>query len=140
MRTVSVLNYKGGVGKTTLSACTGQALALTGFRVLTIDNDPQHNLSYMLGANIDKPTIRDVYQAPTIGTAARIFTGAPLPEGADSVTTTMALVGAKPAALETVKVKVTTLPAPAGFCEGLIVVVLGRRVIICVSALGGVLL
>ena len=73
MRTVSVLNYKGGVGKTTLSACTGQALALTGFRVLTIDNDPQHNLSYMLGANIDKPTIRDIYQAPTIGTAARIF-------------------------------------------------------------------
>jgi ATPases involved in chromosome partitioning len=27
----------------------------------------------MLGASIDKPTIRDVYQAPTIGTAARIF-------------------------------------------------------------------
>jgi chromosome partitioning protein len=73
MRIVSILNYKGGVGKTTLSACTGQALALTGFRVLAIDNDPQHNLSYMLGANIDKPTIRDVYQAPTIGTAGHIF-------------------------------------------------------------------
>jgi ATPases involved in chromosome partitioning len=73
MRTVSVLNYKGGVGKTTLSACTGQALALTGFRVLTIDNDPQHNLSYMLGAGTDKPTIRDVYQAPSIGMAAHIF-------------------------------------------------------------------
>jgi chromosome partitioning protein len=73
MRTVSVLNYKGGVGKTTLSACTGQALALTGFRVLTIDNDPQHNLSYMLGASVDKPTIRDVYQAGSIGTAAHVF-------------------------------------------------------------------
>lgn len=73
MRIVSVLNYKGGVGKTTLSACTGQALALTGFRVLTIDNDPQHNLSYMLGASIERPTIRDVYQAHSIGTAGRIF-------------------------------------------------------------------
>ncbi len=73
MRTVSVLNYKGGVGKTTLSACTGQALALTGFRVLTVDNDPQHNLSYMLGASVEKPTIRDVYQANSIGTAGRVF-------------------------------------------------------------------
>jgi chromosome partitioning protein len=73
MRIVSILNYKGGVGKTTLSACTGQALALTGFRVLAIDNDPQHNLSYMLGASVTKPTIRDVYQAKTIGTAAQVF-------------------------------------------------------------------
>jgi chromosome partitioning protein len=73
MRIVSVLNYKGGVGKTTLTACTGQALALTGFRVLTIDNDPQHNLSYMLGASVTKPTIRDIYQANTIGTAAQVF-------------------------------------------------------------------
>jgi chromosome partitioning protein len=73
MRTVSVLNYKGGVGKTTLSACTAQALALTGFRVLTVDNDPQHNLSYMLGASVEKPTIRDVYQANSIGTAGRVF-------------------------------------------------------------------
>jgi len=73
MRIVSVLNYKGGVGKTTLSACIGQALALTGFRVLEIDNDPQHNLSYMLGASVAKPTIRDVYQAGTIGTAGHVM-------------------------------------------------------------------
>jgi chromosome partitioning protein len=73
MRTVSVLNYKGGVGKTTLSACTGQALALTGFRVLTIDNDPQHNLSYMLGASVDRPTIRDIYLANSIGNAGQVF-------------------------------------------------------------------
>jgi chromosome partitioning protein len=71
MRIVSVLNYKGGVGKTTLSACTGQALALTGFRVLVVDNDPQHNLSYMLGASTDRPTIRDVYRSSSIGMASQ---------------------------------------------------------------------
>ncbi len=73
MKTVSVLNYKGGVGKTTLSACTSQALALTGFRVLAIDNDPQHNLTSMLGATVDKPTIRDVYHASTIGIASQLL-------------------------------------------------------------------
>jgi chromosome partitioning protein len=73
MKTVSVLNYKGGVGKTTLSACAGQALALTGFKVLAIDNDPQHNLSSMLGALVARPTIRDVYHASSIGTASQLL-------------------------------------------------------------------
>lgn len=72
MKIVSVLNYKGGVGKTTLTACAGQALALTGFRVLTIDNDPQHNLSSMLGEGVARPTIRDVYHA-SIGTASQLL-------------------------------------------------------------------
>jgi chromosome partitioning protein len=71
VKIVSVLNYKGGVGKTTLSACAGQALALTGFRVLAIDNDPQHNLTSMLGGSTLKPTIRDVYHAHTIGHASQ---------------------------------------------------------------------
>jgi chromosome partitioning protein len=71
VKIVSVLNYKGGVGKTTLSACAGQALALTGFRVLAIDNDPQHNLTSMLGGSTVKPTIRDVYHAHTIGLASQ---------------------------------------------------------------------
>jgi chromosome partitioning protein len=71
VKIVSVLNYKGGVGKTTLSACAGQALALTGYRVLAIDNDPQHNLTAMLGAGLHKPTIRDVYHATSIGLASQ---------------------------------------------------------------------
>ena len=73
VKIVSVLNYKGGVGKTTLSACAGQALALTGFRVLAIDNDPQHNLTAMLGAPLQNPTIRDVYHAPSIGIASQLL-------------------------------------------------------------------
>ncbi len=63
MRTVSVLNHKGGVGKTTFTGCTAQALALVGFRVLVFDNDSQHNLSAMLGTGVCSPTIRDMYRA-----------------------------------------------------------------------------
>jgi len=72
MRVISILNYKGGVGKTTVTACTAQALALTGFRVLAIDNDPQHNLSTMLGIDTTEPTIRDVYQS-TVGMGAQVL-------------------------------------------------------------------
>jgi chromosome partitioning protein len=63
MKIVSVINHKGGVGKTTFTGCTAQALALVGFRVLAIDNDSQHNLSTMLGTGALRPGIRDVYQA-----------------------------------------------------------------------------
>ncbi|MBN1760814.1 MAG: ParA family protein [Chitinispirillaceae bacterium] len=61
MRIVAVLNHKGGVGKTTFTGCTAQALALSGFRICVIDNDSQHNLSSMLGVGVQKPSIRDVY-------------------------------------------------------------------------------
>jgi chromosome partitioning protein len=64
MKIVSVINHKGGVGKTTFTGCTSQALALVGFRVLVIDNDSQHNLSMMLGVGVMQPGIRDVYRTP----------------------------------------------------------------------------
>jgi chromosome partitioning protein len=63
MKIVSVLNHKGGVGKTTFAGCVAQALALVGFRVLVIDNDSQHNLSAMLGCGVCSPGMRDVYRA-----------------------------------------------------------------------------
>jgi chromosome partitioning protein len=72
MKIVSVLNHKGGVGKTTFTGCTAQALSLVGFRVLAIDNDSQHNLSTMLGAGVCSPNIRDVYRAAS-GDAAGVF-------------------------------------------------------------------
>jgi chromosome partitioning protein len=63
MKIVSIINHKGGVGKTTFTGCTAQALALVGFRVLAVDNDSQHNLSAMLGTGVMRPGIRDVYLA-----------------------------------------------------------------------------
>ena len=45
MTVVSVLNYKGGVGKTTVAANLGAELANRGRRVLMIDMDPQASLT-----------------------------------------------------------------------------------------------
>jgi chromosome partitioning protein len=45
MSVVSVINYKGGVGKTTLTANLGAELANRGQRVLLIDFDPQTSLT-----------------------------------------------------------------------------------------------
>ena len=46
MPVVSVINYKGGVGKTTLTANVAAELANNGKRVLAIDLDPQTNLTF----------------------------------------------------------------------------------------------
>ncbi|NUT36408.1 MAG: ParA family protein [Hamadaea sp.] len=45
-RVVSVINYKGGVGKTTLTANIGAELAHRGRRILLIDVDPQASLTF----------------------------------------------------------------------------------------------
>src|SRR3954470_1030637 len=46
---ISVVNFKGGSGKTTTAAHLAQHLALTGHRVLAIDLDPQASLSALHG-------------------------------------------------------------------------------------------
>lgn len=46
MSVVSVINYKGGVGKTTITANIGAELALRGRKVLLIDLDPQASLTF----------------------------------------------------------------------------------------------
>lgn len=48
MHVVSVINYKGGVGKTTLTANLGAELAWRGRRVLMLDLDPQASLTFSL--------------------------------------------------------------------------------------------
>jgi chromosome partitioning protein len=63
MKIISILNHKGGVGKTTFTGSVGQALALTGYRVLAVDNDSQHNLSSLLNVGVRQPNILDVYRA-----------------------------------------------------------------------------
>jgi len=49
LRTIAVLNQKGGVGKTTTTVNTAAALAAAGQRVVVIDLDPQAHLTIHLG-------------------------------------------------------------------------------------------
>lgn len=57
---ISLINHKGGVGKTTSTLNLGKALSLEGQRVLVVDIDPQANLSQATG--IEEPEV-NIYQA-----------------------------------------------------------------------------
>jgi len=47
--TISVANFKGGVGKTTTAMTMAQGLSLLGHKVLVIDTDPQGSLTTLFG-------------------------------------------------------------------------------------------
>ena len=49
LQVISVVNFKGGSGKTTTAAHLAQYLALHGYRVLAVDLDPQASLSALHG-------------------------------------------------------------------------------------------
>ena len=49
LQVITVINFKGGSGKTTTAAHLAQKLALDGYRVLGIDLDPQASLSALHG-------------------------------------------------------------------------------------------
>ena len=93
MRTIAVVNQKGGVGKSTTTHNLGAGLALRGRRVLLVDMDPQGNLTEGCGLDpdtldrsvcdvlIDGAPIKDIIQSVT--------------EGLDLVPANVALSGAE---------------------------------------------
>lgn len=64
MRTIALLNQKGGVGKTTVTANLGAGLARAGRKVLLVDLDPQAHLTRGLGLVPEElaVTVYDVLQ------------------------------------------------------------------------------
>lgn len=49
MKTLTITNQKGGVGKTTVSLIIASGLVSKGYRVLSVDSDPQGNFTYSSG-------------------------------------------------------------------------------------------
>lgn len=75
MEIVSLINMKGGVGKTTTTHNLAGALVLTGRRVLLVDNDPQSSLSQGL---MGPAAAEGLDPAATI---AAVYDGTATPEG-----------------------------------------------------------
>lgn len=60
-KVISLINQKGGVGKTTSTNALSACLKHRGYRVLCVDFDPQGYLSFSMGANTrEQRTIYDV--------------------------------------------------------------------------------
>ena len=58
MKVISIMNFKGGVGKTTTATNLSYLLSEKGFATLIIDNDPSGNTSYFYGKyDEEKPSL-----------------------------------------------------------------------------------
>lgn len=63
LHVVSVVNFKGGSGKTTTAAHLAQHLALRGHRVLAIDLDPQASLTALHGIQPELDEVPSLYES-----------------------------------------------------------------------------
>ncbi len=86
---ISLLNHKGGVGKTTSAINIGAGLVALGKKVLLVDLDPQANLTLSLGVPRQPVTI---YEALRGESELRPFT---IKENLDVVISTLDLSGAE---------------------------------------------
>ncbi|MEH6523510.1 nucleotide-binding protein, partial [Sulfitobacter sp.] len=62
LHVISVVNFKGGSGKTTTAAHLAQHLALKGHRVLAIDLDPQASLTALHGIQPELDSVSSLYE------------------------------------------------------------------------------
>ena len=90
---LSLVNVKGGVGKTTTAVNLSATFAASDLRVLLVDLDPQGSASFSLGVRADdQPTVADVLLDGLPAQAALRESGV---EGLDLLPASMALAGAE---------------------------------------------
>lgn len=98
MKTIAIINQKGGVGKSTTALALGAGLSLKGYNVLYVDLDAQGNLSYTLNADTQGYNAMGVLQRPeTIKEEIQYF------EDGDLLASSPALSGADTILIETGK-------------------------------------
>lgn len=61
MKTLALVNQKGGVGKTTTCINLCRCLSLSGYRVLAIDMDPQAHTSFIYGGT-SKRLVNEIFE------------------------------------------------------------------------------
>lgn len=90
----SIINQKGGVGKSTTALAIGAGLSLKGYSVLYVDLDAQGNLSYTMGASTQGYNAMGVLQRPDTARSevqhleqGDIIASSPALAGADAVIT-----------------------------------------------------
>ena len=95
-RIISIVNHKGGVGKTTSVASLGVALADLGKRVLLVDLDPQCNLTDTLSVPRSGRTLyealREGKDLPRVGVRERLWV---CPSSLDLVSMDLELSGVR---------------------------------------------
>ena len=98
MKTIAIINQKGGVGKSTTALAIGAGLTLKGYSVLYTDLDAQGNLSYTLGADTKGYNAMGVLERPETAKEEIQHT----PQG-DIIASSPALAGADAVITETGK-------------------------------------
>jgi chromosome partitioning protein len=90
MRSIyTVINQKGGVGKSTTTFALGAGLAMKGFKILFIDMDAQGNLTHSLGNPANSATVYEMLAGD-----AQVRDAISIGERWDSIPSCPALAGA----------------------------------------------
>jgi cellulose biosynthesis protein BcsQ len=90
---VTMVNQKGGVGKTSVTLGLASAAMAAGHRVLVVDLDPQASSSWVLGDEADGGSVAGLLRRGAPGAAARTVEASAWGEGVDLLPSSPELAG-----------------------------------------------